>query len=93
MLAGALRVSRTVKRWLSLLLKMACSRDAMREAEAGERMGPRVGRDWSPDGGVLLSPPCPVVPGSSFVGVPGAGCSGGKHADQLGPHRAIRVSA
>ena len=77
LLAGALRVSRTVKRWLSLLLGMACSRDATREIGAGERTGPRVGRDRSPDGGALLSPPRPVVPGSSFVGVPGAGCSGG----------------
>lgn len=66
LLARALRVSRRMKRWLSLLLRLACSRDATREAGEQERRRKWREKNRSPGGGALLYPPPTVIPGSSF---------------------------
>lgn len=65
-LPRALRVSRRMRRWLSLLLRLACSRDAPRKA--GEQESRRKWREKNrrPGGGAVLYPPPAVIPGSSF---------------------------
>lgn len=77
-----------------MLLRLAGSRDARRPAGEGERRRRRgrVGRGGGPGGCALLYPPLLMTPGSFFLGVPDATCSGDSVGGWLGPHRAVRVS-
>lgn len=88
LLAGALRVSRRMKRCLSLPLRLTCSRDAGRGMREEEEGGEVLESWWrcSPLPATLHDPRL-ILHGSPRYQVL---CR--QHGNRLGPHRAVRVS-